>query len=704
MPYFLDGNCVRKGTKEEPGETVKCHDSHEKALAHLRALYVNVEDGGKAVEEDKGGPTSGWHAPPRGTHNAENAPNFAGGPGADREYGVERDPDEEEDDETRRCKCSKCGSVFVLPKGKQCHEMKCPQCGGSGAQEKPRRDKPAGGEEGKEPKPGRRKSVEVAEKEHRCVCPQCGKVVPVELGKPCNTVDCPSCGTRMTQKSPGEHPEGEKAAVGEPGPTVHGSGGSIGEHGAVVQDGERPNTCTCPQCGEEVPCAAAKCTHCGAKLVRQEAGGGEVDEEKSVWTVYKSNEGDWRWLAISSVGVRDREREVIERKAYMDAIDYARQKGAYGELDELHVQGTDVGDCDLMLLLPADGGDILLEGGSWHDTPAAVKAREAVAANPDRWGVSLKFRYNRALKRDGRYTGDIRILKRTILPKSMAASYGTAIVVQGGEAMSKALDDTTVEALRELGRSDEEIEELAESQKALPGDVVEKADGVVEKADGVVKKADGEVEKADAEAEEPEPEAEKEAEAEKEEVVTETVKRTVWQALKEAAESILKPKEQAPVASEPEEAGKGIEVAEAPANAADPADTSTGGGEAPAVEKAAGGHEEVMKALGETIATSLAGVFAEALKQRDQRIGALEETVKVLREEVAVANKTTEERVQERLRDLPKTVKIAATEVKATVDAISDLSEDEASKAAQKFMESVATAVSRLAGNPKVTI
>jgi len=40
MPYTIDGNCVKK----KDGETVKCHDSHEKAVAHLRALEANVKD------------------------------------------------------------------------------------------------------------------------------------------------------------------------------------------------------------------------------------------------------------------------------------------------------------------------------------------------------------------------------------------------------------------------------------------------------------------------------------------------------------------------------------------------------------------------------------------------------------------------------------------------------------------------------------
>jgi hypothetical protein len=45
MPYFIDEkNCVRKGTKDAPGEVVKCHGSPGEAVTHLQALYANVED------------------------------------------------------------------------------------------------------------------------------------------------------------------------------------------------------------------------------------------------------------------------------------------------------------------------------------------------------------------------------------------------------------------------------------------------------------------------------------------------------------------------------------------------------------------------------------------------------------------------------------------------------------------------------------
>jgi len=48
MPYFIrkqeDEFCVVEGTKEEPGEVVKCHPTRKEAEAHMRALYANVED------------------------------------------------------------------------------------------------------------------------------------------------------------------------------------------------------------------------------------------------------------------------------------------------------------------------------------------------------------------------------------------------------------------------------------------------------------------------------------------------------------------------------------------------------------------------------------------------------------------------------------------------------------------------------------
>ena len=511
MPYYLDGNCVRKGTKEEPGETVKCHDTHEEALAHMRALYVHVEDA------DKGGPGSGWHAPAEGTHTAANAPNFAGGPGADRVYGKE----DEKPPKPKRCKCSKCGAEKLLPKGEQCEDVECPSCGSGMAQTEPREDKPAGGEEGRAPSAGRKKAV---------------------------------------------HGEGEKA----------------------------------------------------------------------MWTVYKSADGTLRWLALCNWAVVDREAEVISEKAYQDGIAYAQKTGQWGELDLVHVRGSDVGDCDtLFIAKQGDEPAKLGAGGTWRNTPVAAGAHRAVQERPTYWGMSEKFAYNPRRKVGGIYTRDIRYLKHTILPRAMAASHGTAIAVEGGQSM-KELSEDQRKALAELNVSEEQIAEWAEKQKTLPAE-----ENVVEKQD----------------------EATETPEEEVKEVAVEPEQGKVKQLIAQLASALgISTKQEAPVASAPEEAGKGTEVTD-PAKAAQPAETKQAGGEAEGAEATG----EMLQAFGTEIAKSLGTLVQAELATRDEQIAGLEETVKALREEVTIASKSAEERVEEALRNVPPVVTVAASQVQATV-------------------------------------
>lgn len=74
MPYALRGNCV---IKKDTGETVKCHDSHEKALKHLAALEINVHH--KMVVTKENGVLR-WTAVASGSY----------GPDRDREWMTEK--------------------------------------------------------------------------------------------------------------------------------------------------------------------------------------------------------------------------------------------------------------------------------------------------------------------------------------------------------------------------------------------------------------------------------------------------------------------------------------------------------------------------------------------------------------------------------------------------------------------------------------
>jgi hypothetical protein len=593
MPWFLKGNCVWSGTKDDPGEEVKCHESREEATAHLKALYANVDEDSKRLFVDvegkwyefvrekggedatlKGGPGSGWHRPPQGTHNAENAPNFRGGPGADRTYGTESD---EPPEGTKLCKCTKCDSTFTLPKGKQCEDVKCPGCGGGATQTSPRKDKPAEGEGGRGGGSGKK------------------------------DVECPAC-------------EEEAKAMDGPDPQVHGEGGSLGE---VASVGDTDSNCKCPHCGEGLPCSAKACPHCKKNIDKVERGedGKKANIayaiEKGV--SYKGTDGTWRWMAISNWAVIDKEQELVSEGAYRDAIKYAQQTGDYGQLDLVHIEGTDRGDADMLFILKGgDGPPKLGASGPWHDTEIARKNREVIQANPEFWGMSLKFRFDPSKRVHGVYTGGIQILKHSVLPQQMAASYGTAIAVQGGE-MSKQLDEKAAEALRQLGHTEDQISELAEKQKALPQE-----ENVVEKEESTQEQPAGAIEK---------------------------LYRSLGKVLG------LEPTA-APDASPPDEARKAKEVAE-PAQETGPVEKQAEGDEP---EPDPGDTGEIVKALSEAIVPVMGAMVQKQLDERDKRIADLEEMVKALGTDI-------ETKVEQRLADMPPITKVAASSVVAPADA-----------------------------------
>lgn len=194
---------------------------------------------------------------------------------------------------------------------------------------------------------------------------------------------------------------------------------------------------------------------------------------KSRFFIYKAADGVQRWASISSTAIKDKEFEIVTEKAYDDAIEHAHETGDFGELDLVHVDGTDIGKCDLMMR----AGKQLIESGTLDDTEMARGAIKAVQDDPDHWGVSIQFVFDPS-KFDGeKYHGNIRIRKRAILPQEMAASFGTKfIAMNGGSKMQEELSDKTRAALKELNVSEELIETLAEKKIELESNVVNKTE------------------------------------------------------------------------------------------------------------------------------------------------------------------------------------------------------------------------------------
>ncbi|NIN67594.1 MAG: hypothetical protein GTO63_23395, partial [Anaerolineae bacterium] len=73
--------------------------------------------------------------------------------------------------------------------------------------------------------------------------------------------------------------------------------------------------------------------------------------EEKTFTIYKGVDGEWRWMSLSNWAVVDKEREVVSEGAYRDAIAYAHKSGDWGQLDLVHVDGTDVGEADMLFIL-----------------------------------------------------------------------------------------------------------------------------------------------------------------------------------------------------------------------------------------------------------------------------------------------------------------------------------------------------------------
>ena len=231
------------------------------------------------------------------------------------------------------------------------------------------------------------------------------------------------------------------------------------------------DTCVCPECGATAkhepgtPCRKTECPKCGEMMEAK------TKSLTSQVTFKRQEDGSYRWWAVSSVAIRDKEGEVVSERAYDDAIQFATEKSAYGDLDLVHIDGTSVGECDSMVRL----GKLLIESGTMPDTHRAKGVVKAIQSDPDYWGVSIRFlpdpeQFDEETKT---YLGGIRILNRTILPKWMAASYGTAISVKGGVMK---MDKDAVEALKALGIPEEEIAGLAQQEKSVDPNVVEKAD------------------------------------------------------------------------------------------------------------------------------------------------------------------------------------------------------------------------------------
>lgn len=145
---------------------------------------------------------------------------------------------------------------------------------------------------------------------------------------------------------------------------------------------------------------------------------GEDMMETKGFSVIKTEDGTYRWVAVSSSAFVDREGEIVSTKALTDDVARADKTGQRGPLLLWHVPGTDIGDCDFQ----AVEGRLLVESGTFHDNEFATTVRKALERSEEPLGVSIGFRHTLDQPDADGVFHRIVIHERSVCPLEVAAN------------------------------------------------------------------------------------------------------------------------------------------------------------------------------------------------------------------------------------------------------------------------------------------
>lgn len=171
--------------------------------------------------------------------------------------------------------------------------------------------------------------------------------------------------------------------------------------------------------------------------------------EKSVkdnsFTVFKDDDGAYRWVLISSNAYRDRDGEIVSTKALQDDVDRADSEKDYGPLRWWHLPGVDIGKTDFNML----HGRMLIESGTFNTPEIAA----AVAEKADDLQASIAFRHPMNEPNAAGVFDHIRRFERSLVPKGRASNGLTSLAVTKGENMSTLAEK--ISAFKALLKDDE---------------------------------------------------------------------------------------------------------------------------------------------------------------------------------------------------------------------------------------------------------
>lgn len=134
----------------------------------------------------------------------------------------------------------------------------------------------------------------------------------------------------------------------------------------------------------------------------------------------------FRWLTTSSNAFEDLENELFSTKALEDAVQEANKTGERGPLMFYHIKNTEIGDCDFQTVI----GRMLVESGTFRDTPLAQQAIKRIQESDEEWQVSIGYKYEEGDELDGVYDW-LGFRERSICPSGTAANPYTNFKIVG---------------------------------------------------------------------------------------------------------------------------------------------------------------------------------------------------------------------------------------------------------------------------------
>lgn len=186
--------------------------------------------------------------------------------------------------------------------------------------------------------------------------------------------------------------------------------------------------------------------------------------EQQIFFPFIEKEGRTYWVALSASAFRDRDGEIISRKALDYAVKFADRTGERGELRLFHLPGSRVGEC----LVSFREDCFLVEAGIWDETPLAQAVMKTIRENPEHYGVSIGFIFDPQYAHDGVFEDRVIIIERSITTKERAACPFTSIELASKEVSRMSVKDDLIElvgaenAEKVLERAKELSEKLKE--------------------------------------------------------------------------------------------------------------------------------------------------------------------------------------------------------------------------------------------------